>query len=117
VLRLAVPLIVLTALLAACDNGSSSAPSTRTATTTGPEHKLVLVEWPAAAKRFLRQTIERQGGAVQSINCAAPAESTSCTVSWTDAHGYACDTAWPLKLTAQGVRTAKELPVICTLNS
>jgi hypothetical protein len=106
------PLLVVllfAALLTACDSRSSTATTTALPTTT----TLTLVEWPAGAKQFLRETIANEGGTVESITCGALRVETSCTVSWTDSQGYACDEVWPLKLTGQGVRTAKDFLFTC----
>src|SRR4051794_25570496 len=118
-MRFAPALLALVLLVTACDRSSTTTPTEGRPTTTGRQSVIMVkvVEWPAAAKRFLRQTIEGQGGRAQSITCGRPTTETRCTVSWTDARGYACDVSWPLKINFEGVvRTAEEFPVICTLN-
>jgi hypothetical protein len=107
--------LLIAALLTACDSGSSTATTTTALpTTTTTDQTLTLVEWPAVAKRFLRETIGNEGGTVESITCGSLRVETTCTVSWTDSQGYACDEVWPLKLTGQGVRTAEDFLFTCT---
>ena len=85
------PLLVLlvVALLTACDSASSTVKTTARPTTT--DQTLTLVAWPAVAKRFVRETVTKEGGTVESITCGALRVETTCTVSSTDSHGYACD--------------------------
>jgi hypothetical protein len=75
----------------------------------------VQVEWPEAARRFLTHAIAEQGGTLRHLSCGAPTGETSCRVTWLDARGNRCEVPWPLKVTAEGVRTtARDFIVVCT---